>query len=279
MRRAGGRAGHPAAPRRRRSARSARSAPRGWPQAGADRPHRLPAAARRPRLRAPAARSCGATTRRTSAGRELYPLVRRVPGARLPPSIWTRFHESRPHHQSPPGPTTPTSPSRARCAFAAKTSRRARPSRSPTAGTTRTAWCWAGAWRTSCASPSATGTASSGTAPIRSATPLPAPVARAAAIRCSRRCTRPTSPSSCSGCCGVPFFTFHDRDIAPEGRDAGRIERQRAPHRRGASSARWHEHRREAAVGHGEPVLATAATWPARRPTPTPRCSPTPRRR
>ena len=54
---------------------------------------------------------------------------------------------------------------------------------------------------------------------------------------------------------GVPFYCFHDRDIAPEGalvQGVGRAARRDGRRRRGAPAA----HRRRAAVGHGEPLLA-----------------------
>ena len=76
----------------------------------------------------------------------------------------------------------------------------------------------------------------------------------------------------------VPFFTFHDRDIAPEGATLAAIEPQPARDRRGVRAEDALD-RRAAAVGHGQPVLAPRATWPAPRPTPTRRSSPTPRRR
>ena len=77
---------------------------------------------------------------------------------------------------------------------------------------------------------------------------------------------------------GVPFYCFHDRDVAPEGAtfaefranlDALDRRRARLP---GAD-------RRHGCCGARPTCSPTRATRPARRPTPTPRCSPTPRRR
>ena len=56
---------------------------------------------------------------------------------------------------------------------------------------------------------------------------------------------------------GVPFFCFHDRDVAPEGAVAGRDQRHPRPDRRRARSGDAADGR-EAAVGDGEPVLAPA---------------------
>ena len=57
---------------------------------------------------------------------------------------------------------------------------------------------------------------------------------------------------------GVPFYVFHDRDVAPEARHAGRERREpraswwtRPPKRRSATGV-------QAAVGHGQPVLPSA---------------------
>ena len=56
---------------------------------------------------------------------------------------------------------------------------------------------------------------------------------------------------------GVPFFCFHDRDVAPGGRDVRRDPRQ--PRRDGRRGGRPHEpDRGQAAVGHGQPVQPSA---------------------
>ncbi len=77
---------------------------------------------------------------------------------------------------------------------------------------------------------------------------------------------------------GVPYYCFHDRDVAPEGDsfaefrdnlDALADDAARLP---GA-------HRRPAAVGHGQPVQPPALPGRAPPRTPTRRCSPTPPRR
>ena len=56
---------------------------------------------------------------------------------------------------------------------------------------------------------------------------------------------------------GVPFYCFHDRDVAPEGAFAGRIEQEsgrrgQGPERRTAAD------RHQAAVGDGQPVQQSA---------------------
>ena len=67
-----------------------------------------------------------------------------------------------------------------------------------------------------------------------------------------------TRRSSSSTKLGVPFFCFHDRDVAPEGatlrRDAARTSTPSSTMRRGTHGA----DRRPAAVGHGEPVRPSA---------------------
>ena len=73
----------------------------------------------------------------------------------------------------------------------------------------------------------------------------------------------------------VPFFTFHDVDVAPEGATLAEFERQpQGDHRhlRGEDG----ERQGPAPVGHRQPLLATAATWPARRPIPIRTSSPMP---
>ena len=129
------------------------------------------------------------------------------------------------------------------------------PTRWPSAGTTPTASCSASAWRTTSASPSATGTASAGRAATRSAATLSAPLASHGRRHGRRASSRPTSPSSCSRMLGVPFFCFHDRDVAPEGGDAG--EKRTATVRAIVDilRARRAETGIEAALGHGQPVL------------------------
>ena len=54
---------------------------------------------------------------------------------------------------------------------------------------------------------------------------------------------------------GVPYFCFHDADVRPEGSDFCR--ERRAPRRdRRLFRRQDEEDRRQAAVGHGQPVLA-----------------------
>ncbi len=71
---------------------------------------------------------------------------------------------------------------------------------------------------------------------------------------------------------------FHDRDIAPEGKSLARIQPQRQRDRRVLRPPHGRD-RRRAALGHRQPLLATAASWPAPPPTPIRRSSPTPPRR
>ena len=86
---------------------------------------------------------------------------------------------------------------------------------SPSATTTRTGRCSASGWRTISASPSATGTPSPGRAPTRSAgRPSSAP-GSATAWRSAK--LKADVAFEMFELLGVPFFTFHDRDIAPEG--------------------------------------------------------------
>ena len=62
-----------------------------------------------------------------------------------------------------------------------------------------------------------------------------------------------------------PLLCFHDRDVAPEGKTLK--ESQREPRRgRQGPEGRAGAHRRQAALGHGQPVLATPATCTARPP-------------
>ena len=77
---------------------------------------------------------------------------------------------------------------------------------------------------------------------------------------------------------GVPFFTFHDRDIAPEGSTLAESNKNVRDHRR---YLRAQDGKGEGApaVGHRQSVLATGATWPAPPPIPIPTCSPMPPRR
>ena len=107
---------------------------------------------------------------------------------------------------------------------------------------------------------------------------LPRPWHALAAIRWSRRGTRPTSAFELFRLLGAPFFTFHDRDIAPEGATLRGVERNVAAIGE-VFAKKMQTTGVKPALGHGEPLHATGATWPARRPIPIPRSSPTPRRR
>ena len=74
---------------------------------------------------------------------------------------------------------------------------------------------------------------------------------------------------------GAPFFCFHDRDVAPEGKTPGREQPQP---RRGGQGHQGGDaaDRDQAAVGHGQPVQQSRATCTARPPAPTPTPSPSP---
>ncbi len=77
---------------------------------------------------------------------------------------------------------------------------------------------------------------------------------------------------------GVPFFTFHDRDIAPEG--ATLAESNRNVRAIGEVFAEKMEKAKVRRACGARPTFSpTAATWPAPPPTPTRRCLPTRRRR
>ena len=104
-------------------------------------------------------------------------------------------------------------------------------------------------------------------------------VARRPARPDGRRAGRSSTPrSSSSTKLGVPYYCFHDRDVAPEGatfaRDPGEPRRGRR-RRRPAHGA----DRACGCCGAPPTCSATRATRPARPPTPIPRSSPTPRRR
>ena len=93
---------------------------------------------------------------------------------------------------------------------------------------------------------------------VRDAARSTGPGSTRAAIRCAAAGPSWTPRSSSSTKLGVPYYCFHDRDMAPEGRD---VRRDAGPTstaidrcRRGAHGA----DRRQAAVGHGEPVQPPA---------------------
>ena len=75
------------------------------------------------------------------------------------------------------------------------------------------------------------------------------------------------SCSSCSACCGVPFFTFHDRDIAPEGATLAEFNRNVRADRRDLRAARCRRPRSELLWGtanlfSNRRYMAGAATNP-----------------
>ena len=99
-----------------------------------------------------------------------------------------------------------------------------------------------------------------------------------APIRWRWRAPRPTSPSSssaCSACRSSPSTTSTSR---PKARRSPRCDAN-LDAIADIFDEKMAASRRQAAVGHGQPVLATAATWRARRPIPIPMSSPMPPRR
>ena len=76
---------------------------------------------------------------------------------------------------------------------------------------------------------------------------------------------------------GFPFFTFHDRDIAPEG--ATLAQSNRNVREIADLFARKMETRKVKLLWGTANLFSPAATWRARRPIPTRTSSPTPRRR
>ena len=77
---------------------------------------------------------------------------------------------------------------------------------------------------------------------------------------------------------GVPFYCFHDRDVAPEGDTFARVRGQPRRHGR-RRRADTRSAPASSSCGAPPTCSATRATRPAPRPTPTPRSSPTPPRR
>ena len=72
----------------------------------------------------------------------------------------------------------------------------------------------------------------------------------------------------------VPFWCFHDHDIAPEGATFAESVSQPRPHGR-TSPPSTRPGPVSSCCGAPRSCSPTAATWPARPPTPTPRSSPT----
>ena len=76
---------------------------------------------------------------------------------------------------------------------------------------------------------------------------------------------------------GIPFYCFHDRDVAPEGASFAEF---RSNLDALADDAAGYQERTGVRLLWGTANLFTHPRYQAaRRPTPTPRCSPTPRRR
>ena len=78
---------------------------------------------------------------------------------------------------------------------------------------------------------------------------------------------------------GAPYFCFHDADVRPEGVDFAESTRNLEDDGGLSCRTSMADDRDQAAVGHGEPVLAPALHGWARPPTRTPRCLRFPRRR
>ena len=77
---------------------------------------------------------------------------------------------------------------------------------------------------------------------------------------------------------GAPFYAFHDRDVAPEGANAHRIEQE--PRCRRQSRSRKSSSAPASSCSGAPPICsATRATCTARPPAATPTSLPTPRRR
>ena len=77
---------------------------------------------------------------------------------------------------------------------------------------------------------------------------------------------------------GVPFYCFHDRDVAPEGKNLRETNANLDKVVDGAQGGAA-AHRHQAAVGHGQPVQQSAASSTGPPPAATPTSSPTPRPR
>ena len=133
--------------------------------------------------------------------------------------------------------------------------------------------------RSTCGSRSSTGTRSATRSPTRSApgTAL-RPWDDGSRLGRQRPDARRRWPSSSSRSSGAPFYAFHDRDVAPEGKTLAREPRQPRRGRQGPQG-RAGTHRRQAALGHGQPLHATRATCTARPPARTSTSSPSPPRR
>ena len=124
--------------------------------------------------------------------------------------------------------------------------------------TTRVGLLPARRWKSICGSPSATGTRSARRAPIRSARAranTPGVLPRIRWTRAAR--DKMDAAFEFFTKLGVPYYCFHDFDMAPEGGSVAESEknlqalvasRERAPAGDG----------HEVALGHGEPVLASA---------------------
>ena len=88
-----------------------------------------------------------------------------------------------------------------------------------------------------------------------------------------RRRSRPMRHLSCSVCSICRSSAFMTRTCAPAGRHAGG-DAEELPHHGRLPRREDADVEDEAAVGHGEPVFASALSWLALRPTLTPKCSP-----
>ena len=98
------------------------------------------------------------------------------------------------------------------------------------------------------------------------------------ATRWRRRAPSSTPRSSSSTSSACPFFTFHDRDVAPEGGTFAETIGACSTRSSRRSRATW-SGPESGCCGARRTSSATRATRPGRRPTPTPRSSPTRPRR
>ena len=146
------------------------------------------------------------------------------------------------------------------------------------AGTTPIGSSPGGGWRTTSASPSATGTLRLGRLRHlrrRHARPAVASDVRPGADPMDAARQKMDAAFEFFAKLGVPFYCFHDRDIAPGGRDvqgvggATRRDGRRSPPSTSSAPACG-------CCGARPTCSPTRATRPARPPTPTQRCSPTP---
>ena len=133
-----------------------------------------------------------------------------------------------------------------------------RPTRSPSRSTTATGWSWGRGWRTTSDRACASGTRSPGRAPTCSARHARPAVARRRAgdAMDAARGEDGDAAFEFFTKLGVPYYCFHDRDVAPEGpvtRNSARTSTRWSTMSRATGADRC-----AAAVGHGQPVRPPA---------------------